>query len=352
MVRVSHGLAGSLAAFAVFAGSHVIANAQQLQQAQQRPQRVAAIPAPAIAVSPPAAATYITQLVAESKSKQLCESVADRVFIRHDLGTECIAYYATPGQPQVQPAVFYFEGDVPAPDLQKPNFTQNYLTTLRTVFRQLSEQTGVRFVFIGRPGLFGSSGTHGARRAPTEMLTMNLAVDAVKARLKLTDIVLAGQSGGSTVSAALLTLGRRDVTCAILGSGLLSVVDIEYAHRVNERLPEIKPALMHVALFDPTDRLDWIAPLQSRRVFVLGDPTDTRTPFPQQRSFADRMRALGHHATAIEVTAQGELMHSVAHLTLPAAALCARGANDAAIRRAVTPTQRPAARTVTSQVSR
>ena len=45
------------------------------------------------------------------------------------------------------------------------------------------------------------------------------------------------QSGGSTISAAMLTLGRRDVSCAVLGSGLLSVVDIEYAHRVRERLP-------------------------------------------------------------------------------------------------------------------
>ena len=166
---------------------------------------------------------------------------------------------------------------------------------------------------------------------------MDGAVDALKARLGIQRVVLAGQSGGSTISAALLTLGRRDVACAVLGSGLLSVVEIEYAHRVRERLPEIQPALMSVHLFDPTDRLDWIERVQARRIFVLGDPTDVRTPFPQQRGFADRLRGLGHHAVSIEVKALGDLMHGVAHHTLPAAALCARGADDASIRRTVAP---------------
>ena len=138
----------------------------------------------------------------------------------------------------------------------------------------------------------------------------------------------------------------------MLGSGLLSVVEIEHAHRVREHLPAIRPSVLQVLLYDPTDRLDWIQPLSSRRIFVLGDPTDSRTPFTQQRRFAERVHALGHHATAIEVNGQGELMHSVAHHTLPAAALCARGADDATIRRTVAPTPRPAAQTVTARAGR
>ena len=297
-------------------------------------------------------AQYPSELPAEAKSRQACEAVADRVFVQHDLGSECVAYFATPPQARAGAAVFYFEGDVPAADLQKPNFARGYLTEARNVFQRLSSQHGVRFVFVARPGVFGSSGNHGARRSIGEMLTMNAAVDALKARLGIQSIVLAGQSGGSTIGAALLTLGRRDIACAVLGSGLLSVVEIEYAHRVRERLPEIKPALMHVHLFDPTDRLDWIERQPGRRIFVLGDPTDTRTPFPQQRAFADRVKSLGHHAEAIQVAAQGELMHGVAHHTLPAAALCARGVADTAIRTTVAPQPRPVARTLTSEVVR
>ncbi len=362
MVRASRkvpaALRTTLAALATFALTSFAADAQQSQQIQRpvRPQpqaqTAAATPVPTLTRPvAPAAVEHTSQLTAEGASKQLCEAAPDRVFIRHDLGTACIAYYATSNRTQYRPAVIYFEGDVPAADTLKPNFSQKYLTNMRQVFGQLAERSGVRFVFIARPGLFGSSGNHAARRSAGEMLTMDAAVDAVKARLKLGEIVLAGQSGGSTVGAALLTLGRRDVACAVLGSGLLSVVEIEHAHRVRERLPDIKPALLQVLLFDPTDRLDWIERLQARRIFVLGDPTDTRTPFRQQRQFAERVRALGHHATAIEVAGEGELMHGVAHHTLPAAALCARGADEAAIRQSVAAGKRPAGRTA-AQASR
>ncbi len=346
MVGASLGLGASLVAFAAMALSFGAAHAQQT-----RPLALAA-PLPSLAKPASPAIEHTAQLTAEGSSKQLCESVADRVFVRHDLGTACISYFATSGATQSRAAVVYFEGDVPAADLLKPNFTKNYLTTLRTAFKTFADRSGVRFVFIARPGLFGSSGNHAARRSSAEMLTMNAALDAVKARLKLTDIVLAGQSGGSTVAAALLTLGRRDITCTVLGSGLLSVVEIEHAHRVREKLPAIRPAVLQVLLYDPTDRLDWIEPIQSHRIFVLGDPADKRTPFTQQRRFAERVQALGHRATAIEVKGQGELMHSVAHHTLPAAALCARGADDATIRQAVAPQQRAVARTVTARAGR
>ena len=349
MVRLPQKIGTSLLALAAMAASGFGAQAQQ-----PRPQRPALPASQPVAASQQARAVidHTPQLVAEGNSRQLCESIASRVFVRHDLGSACIAYYATPAQAQVRPAVVYFEGDVPAGDVLKPNFTRDYLANMRSVFQNFANRSGVRFVFIARPGVFGSSGNHAARRSANEMLTMNAALDAVKARLGLTDIVLAGQSGGSTVAAALLTLGRRDISCAVLGSGLLSVVEIEHAHRVREHLPTIGPALLQVLLFDPTDRLDWIERLQSRRIFILGDPTDTRTPFPQQRRFAERVHALGHHATAIEVVGQGELMHGVAHHTLPAAAQCARGADDTTIRRTVAPQGRPASRTVTARVDR
>lgn len=350
MRRLADGLVKSLLAFAALGpmAGEVSAQAPRTPVAQS-----ASAPA---AVAPTAARQALTQehtqqLAAESKSRHLCESRPDRVFVEHDLGSECIYYYATPATPLHRPAVFYFEGDVPTADIARPGYTQSYLSEMRTVFQRLASQSGVRLVFVARPGVFGSSGNHATRRSIGEMLAMNAAVDLIKARLGLTEIVLAGQSGGSTIGAAMLTLGRRDVTCAVLGSGLLSVVEIEHAHRVQAGLPLVRPELLHVYLFDPTDRLSWIEPQQARRVFVLGDPADTRTPFDQQKGFASRMRTLGHHAVAIEVSGQGELAHSVAHHTLPAAAQCARGASDIAIERQVA-TKRSGDRTQTSQLAR
>ncbi len=282
---------------------------------------------------------HTPQLVAEAKSRAMCEQNPDRIFVEHDLGTECIFYFATPGIPQHQTAVLYFEGDVPASELARPGYTQSYLADMRMVFQRLAAQSGVRIVFMARPGVFGSSGNHANRRSLAEMLAMNAAVDSLKARLALTDIVLAGQSGGSTIAAAMLTLGRRDVTCAVLGSGLLSVVEIEHAHRVKAGLPLVRPALLHLYLFDPTDRLEWIPAERQRRVFVLGDPADGRTPYTQQKRFAENLRALGHHAVEVEVQGLGDFSHSVAHYTLPAAAQCARGASDVAIQQQVAATR-------------
>ena len=346
---LAHGLAAGLASLALAANAHA-----------QRP-------APAQAATGAAPLAYTFQLPAESRSQALCEAEPDRIFVRHAQGSECIAYYATnpmpiagrarspagaaSAAPEARPAIFYFEGDVPAADLARPGFTSSYLAQMRLVFHRLAAGTGVRFVFIARPGVFGSSGSHAFRRSPGEVLAMNAAVDGLKARLGISSIVLAGQSGGSTVAASLLTLGRQDVACAVLGSGLLSVVEVEYAHRARERLPEIKPALLQAVLYDPSQRLDAVPPAGERRIFVLGDPTDARTPFGQQRAFADRLSARGHHALAIEVSGSGEFMHSVSHHTLPAAAHCALGVDDAAMRRLLVP-QRTAAQTVVSQSAR
>ena len=57
---------------------------------------------------------------------------------------------------------------------------------------------------------------------------MNAVVDGLKARLGLDDLALAGQSGGAAIAAGLLTLGRKDVQCVVLGSGVTEAVAFEY----------------------------------------------------------------------------------------------------------------------------
>ena len=71
---------------------------------------------------------------------------------------------------------------------------------------------------------------------------------------------------------------------------------------------------------------------------MLGDPDDVRTPFKLQRMFVERAKAHGNHAIAIEVKAEGERLHGVAHLALPVAASCMRGEPDREIIAAATKT--------------
>jgi len=84
-----------------------------------------------------------------------------------------------------------------------------------------ADQFKVRYVFVSRVGMQGSSGNHAERRFPKETIVMNAVTDALKIRLGLDKLALAGHSGGSTIAASLLTMGRNDVTCAVLGSAPL-----------------------------------------------------------------------------------------------------------------------------------
>ena len=284
---------------------------------------------------------YQAVLMQEAHSRPLCEARPDRVHVTHPHGSECIAYFATTRPTPEAPTVLYFEGDVPREEFDTPGFEAKYLAESRTSLQRLAERYSVRFVFVARPGLFGSSGNHGLRRRPAEMASMNAAVTAIKARLGVLEVALAGQSGGATVAAALLTLGRRDITCAVLGSGGFETVEGVRSWMAQTGKPMPSSEALRRVLYEPFAHMAKVAPAPARRVLVLGDPTDKRTPYYHQARFARELGDRGHHAVAVEVAGRGDLNHGVAHLALPAAAQCARGDRDESIIRLARSVPRP-----------
>ena len=284
---------------------------------------------------------HLQQGPREAASRNLCEAEPDRVFVAHAEGSECIAYVATAaGRPSLAtPTVFFFDGDVPVASARRPDFSAIHIGRMRATLEALAQGLRVRFVYVARPGVFGSSGDHGQRRRLKEMLSMNAAVDAIKARLGIDTIVLAGQSGGATVAAALLTLGRRDVVCAVLGSGGLLVTEDILHFRATSGEAPTAPALIKRTYFDPGDRIAGIARYSGRRIFIVGDPRDSVVPFQHQRMFAERLKAFGHAVVIVEIAAHGVNRHGVSHVTLPTAGRCALGADDAGIGDPVGPVQ-------------
>jgi pimeloyl-ACP methyl ester carboxylesterase len=277
---------------------------------------------------------YPLQLAKEAASKPLCESDQTRIFVTFAGGTECIAYYSTSGVPRSSTTILFFQGDNP---VETYDYEAQRTTEIQLFMRNMqlhAERSGMRIIFVARPGVYGSSGNHGRRRTPYEMQVMNSAVTAIKARHGLTELVLVGQSGGSTVSAALLSLGRTDVSCAILGSGGQNVTG-NSMRKAAEKGQKLTAARIQAVLFDPTARTATITRQASRRVFVLGDPTDTVTPFDLQQEYAVKLQQQGHHAATIEIKATGDKMHGAVRAALPAAVLCGRGAPDTQIRAAV-----------------
>ena len=178
--------------------------------------------------------------------------------------------------------------------------------------------------------MFGSSGDHGLSKRTQEYYTLNAAIDAIKARHRIARVSLAGQSGGSSAIAAILTLGRTDVVCAAPASGSFAVFE-----RLDRLMTKAGRPLIHrmsperyTDLYDVMRHLRHIKPAPERRILVIGDPKDQVTPFDLQQRFADGLRALNHHALLIEGEARDPEHHGLGHIAMKLAGACAAGIKD------------------------
>ena len=270
---------------------------------------------------------YRNVLVAEGRSQSLCESQPNRIFVKNETGSECISYFVTKGYETKRQAVVFFDGDMAIEKYVDPKLVAEGYASNQRGLQMWADKLKVRYVFVSRVGLNGSSGNHGERRNARETYLMNTAIDILKQRLGLDRIALAGQSGGSTISASLLSLGRTDVACAVLGSGAFEVLDLHYAN-LKANGVEVSKAQLAKVMYDPASHVSEIPADPRRRVFVIGDTTDTRTPFDQQVRYVNSIRERGHHALLIPIEAAGNLDHSAVAYTIPTAGGCLSGASD------------------------
>ena len=272
--------------------------------------------------------------VGKSISQGDCARLHHAVWVAHALGTECILYYPSPALdaglagtvPKPKVAVLFFHGDHLAGTTPLGNYGKITPQSLLTAAQSSERAYKVPYLIVARPGVYGSSGNHKERRRPKEFASLNAAVDAIKQRYGLEQVVLAGQSGGSTAAAAILTLGRTDVKCAAMGSGNYAV----------NALAEIKRAKLGQAsrrgcdvtnycdAYDVIEHVDGIALAAKRPLYIIGDPQDQNTVFELQRAFYDKVKQAGHDVTLMEVEGRGPDRHSTAYVTYRVAGLCAR----------------------------
>lgn len=303
-------------------------------------------PAYAEAAKPtPTRLPYQNVFIAEGASQQLCEAMPNRIFIRHLKDTACLAYFATSGHETMRRTVVFFDGDSKPEQYADTAGRELRLKNIERNLQSLATKLKVRIVRIARLGLDGSSGNHADRRKAREIHIMNAAVDALKTRLDIDDIVLAGQSRGSLIAASLITLGRKDVACAVLGSGVF-----EHANFIHQAVlrgnphAKVKPVTFARHVYDPSTAIGTIAVDSKRRIFIMGDPQDAQVPFDQQQRFARNLAKAGHHARLFEIDAYDEKQHGAVKYVMPAAAHCANGAGDTQIETIVSRVRRNLAR--------
>lgn len=270
----------------------------------------------------------------KSTSQDECAQQQHAVWVTHKLGTECIRYYPSAAldaalegaAPRPRVAVIFFHGDHLAGNTPLGNYGKITPQSLLDTAQNSERAYKVPYVIVARPGVYGSSGSHRERRRLKEFVSLNAAVDAIKQHYGLEQVVLAGQSSGSTAAAAILTMGRTDVKCAAMGSGGYAVNALAEVKRLKMGQNSRRGCDVtgYCDAYDVIEHVDGIATDPKRPIYIIGDPQDQNTVFELQRAFYDKVEQAGHDVKLMEVEGRGPERHGTAYVTYRVAGLCAR----------------------------
>lgn len=266
-------------------------------------------------------------LAYEKIDRAKCVGTGDRLWLTHAEGFDCITVFAPlAADRKGDTAIVFFDGDIPIEEQTSTRETQMRASYQRLV-QTLTDRHKVPVYVVARPGVLGSSGSHSAGGRRDEGQVIDVALEEIKRTFGMKSFVFAGQSGGARIIAQVLTLGRRDIVCAIMGSGAYDVPRLKSGERTFTNI--FGDAGRRYLI--PMRQIADIPVVASRRLFVLGDPRDQITPFLEQRAWTESLVRLGHHAVLIEGQATDDKFHGMTEKALAAAGLCAQGRPDAEI---------------------
>lgn len=255
-----------------------------------------------------------------------CPDQPGYLWVQPEEGPACIRYFASSDLDGARVAIVQFSGDRDSVMNQPPTRIAGNTAALRTLDAQRNrDRAGVPWVFVARPGTYGSSGDHRKRREPVEFHALDAALDALMQRHHLQHIVILGHSGGATAGAALLTLGRTGVSCAVLTSGAYGL--LERARLKGMSNGGRTDTTGSARFYDPLDHVSGIVNDPARRIVMIGSPDDQNTPFALQQRFADAVAQAGHRVELRPHAAEPPEYHDLTDRIGPVtAAQCAREA--------------------------
>lgn len=246
--------------------------------------------------------------------RQNCPDAASYLWVSHAEGLDCVRYFVGRDLKEAPVVIAIFSGDRDRAMRRSPEeIRNNTRPSQESIATKLSKQAGLPVVIVARPGTYGSSGDHRKRRQAREFLALEGALSALKLRYGIGQFVLLGHSGGATAAAAMLTLGRTDIRCAVLTSGAFDL--LERARRrslaAGKSSSVNRDTTGFVTPYDPLYEVEKIVSDQSRKLYVLGNQRDSVTPFDLQKKFVEAVAGAGHHAELLEVEARGPQFHDL-----------------------------------------
>jgi pimeloyl-ACP methyl ester carboxylesterase len=280
-------------------------------------------------------------------TRERCAATAQTLWLNVDKQDFCVRYYlSTAGGEGTRPVVF-LQGDyfgnvdpktwrsqtpqwIPTSKDKNANVTFDATVTnvdidtddLMKMADAFSKMAKTTAIYLARIGVGGTSGNHVFRKTLLELHLMNAALDGIKRTYGFEGFHLAGQSGGSTLVAGLAAT-RRDIACAVSGSGRLGK-----SYDIGSK----DPARTWV---NPLDLVPSIVQNRSVRFFMVTDSADRSVPARQQTPFAEKMHGAGRDIPQYFVAATDDYHHGVVGYTQLVAGGCALGKSDADIATAV-----------------
>src|SRR5215471_15439233 len=258
-----------------------------------------------------------------------CAALPGAVWAAVDQQGECIRYYHSTAGGSGSEVVVFFSAEVASTNARgevKPYdfYVKRTPAALQERIAGTSRSLRMPYLYLGRPGSYGSSGEYAKRRTPREIDLISAALDAIKSRHGYTRLHLAGYSEGGHAAAALLAR-RSDLGCVVLASSLLSVRSrFAEAGRDQDVTGNKHPV-------DPAALVDQVAKRPNLRLIVVTDSDDVVVSARSQTAYVRRASVAGLPVQQIFAAATDSSAHDLWRTGLSVAADCARGVRDDAI---------------------
>ena len=258
-----------------------------------------------------------------------CATLPMAVWVTVDGKGDCIRAYGAGLKQGPNPNVLvYLSGDRLAGRRILGGYEKESPDSLQADADRWARQAGTPYLFLARPGTYGSSGDHAQRRRPREGRLVDAALQALKDHYAIGTLHLAGQSGGGGLVANMLNV-RVDIGCAVASSGAVAV------GLRTQLLNRSKDTTGYSDSYDPVAHVKDIAKRPGLRIFVLSDRGDQTVPFKSQEYYVDELRKQGLAPVHVELNAKAPAHHDLVAFAKPALVLCAQGRTDSEIETAL-----------------
>ena len=240
---------------------------------------------------------------------------------------DCIRYFAHNIQDKNDVAAIWLSGDVIQSRINKAGrntgnsigwYKDNSAEKLLRYAKFWKTRSTKPYIWLSRPGIYGSSGDHKLRRQPRNMKLVNAAVNQIKSKYQISNFAFMGHSGGGHLIASLLSQ-RNDIQCAVIGSGVVSVAE---RNKINGWKNDITG---YSTFVDPIVDVNNIQSPSSMRVFLVTDKRDKLVPFVTNENYNKKLKNHGIDSTLFSVKGNGKKFHQTQRYTSRVAADCLNG---------------------------